>query len=199
MQFGSSLEFIKDGSSGKVKNLSVEETSILKDLDNIHLVREWIDLQLIQKLGLRVTNLHSGEHNLLWGNDFNLSLDNLSLDLEDLEIRSLLWIKTGGSSWDCDITWGNHTWSSWGWSNLIVENSLDLSEVTVGEDQVDVTLEEIANLINLGSVLWLVGVLSEVVVNIIWLWLSLGVNKSGLHQGVLSHNHDGTKIGRAHV
>jgi len=39
-----SLELVEDDIGGKVEDLSIEDGSILKNLSDLHLVREWIDL-----------------------------------------------------------------------------------------------------------------------------------------------------------
>lgn len=141
----STLELSEDGVGGKGKNLGVEDLSGLENLGDLHLVRERIDLQFIEKKSLSSINLISDEDDLLGSNDLNLGLDNLGCDLKLLEETSLLWIKTGGSSWDNDIIWSDHTSLSWGWSNLGVKDSLDFGEVSVGEDDVDVTLKLLEN------------------------------------------------------
>lgn len=145
---GTILESGQDVVGGQGEHLSIEELSVLKNLGDVHLVREWIDLKLIEKKSLSSINLVSLSDDLLWSNNLNLGLDNLGLDLKVLEERSLLWIKTSWTGWDCDAVWGNHTSLGWGWSHLRVENILDLTEVSVGEDDVDVSLELSEDLID---------------------------------------------------
>lgn len=184
-----SLELSKDRFSGKIEDSGIENGTILKNLDDLHLVEERIDLELIEEGGLSGSNLLVLEHNLLGGNDINLSLNNLGLDLEGLEHGGLLWVKTGGTGWDDDISWGNHTWSSWGWSHLVVKDFLDLTKISVREDKVDVTLEHVHDLLNV----WVEfpGLVSNLVVIISWLWLSGGISETSLHESVLTHDHNG--------
>jgi hypothetical protein len=154
----------------------------LKNLSDLHLILERIDLQFIKKLGLGGTNLISGNNNLLGGDDINLSLDNLCLDLKVTEERGLLWIKTGWSSWDLHICWGDHSWFSWGWSLLEIKDGFHLSEITVGEDKVDVSLKLKQDLLDVGVEDPGLGSLSVVLIGL--LWLGVGSGKGGLHEGL---------------
>jgi len=182
------LELSKDSVGGEVKNLSIEDGTILENLKDLHLIEERMDLQLIKESSLGTSNLHTSEDNLLGGNDINLGLNNLGLDLESLEHSGLLWVKSSWSGWDPHIIWGNHTWLGWGWSHLIVEDCFNLRKISVGEDKVDVTLELIHDLLKVW--VWLPCVLSFLVVFISWLWLSVKISKSGLHEGVFTHDHN---------
>jgi hypothetical protein len=138
---GGSLEFGEDSTGAEVQDLSVEETSILENLGDHHLVRERIDLQFLEKGTLGTIYSNTGFNNLLGNNNFNLGLDNLGLDLKILEERSLLWIKSGWSGWDPYIGWGNHTWLGWGWSDFFIEDLLNLGKISVGEDNIGVSLK----------------------------------------------------------
>jgi hypothetical protein len=123
-------------------------------------------------LGLGGTNLFSGSDNLLLSDDINLSLDNLGLDLKITEESGLLWIKTGGSCWDNHISWGDHTWLSWGWSFLDIKDGFDLSEISVGEDKVDVSLKLKQDLFNVA--VENPGLNSLIVIIITFFWLGVG-------------------------
>jgi len=188
------LEFSEDGLGVKGEDLGIEDLSVLKDLGDLHLVLEWIDLQFVQKDGLSSINLFSGNNDLLGGDNFNLGLDNLGLDLQVLEESSLLWVESGGSSWDEDILWCNHTGLGWGWSDLFVEDSLDISEVSVGEDDVDVSLEEWDDLFDV--FVEFPGSLSFLVVFITFYWFGVGGTEGSLHEGVLSHDHVSTDLSK---
>jgi len=182
------LEFLKNRVSTEGENLGVEEVSVLDDHGAVHLIRERIDLKLIEKGSLGGVNLDTFFNDFLGGDNFNLGLDNLGLDLKGLEERGLLWIKTSWSSWDCYIIWGNHTWLGWRWSDLLVEDGLDFGEITVGEDEVSVTfelLEDKWDVLVLNP-----GVFSCSIVFITLLWSGVGSSEGGLHESVLSHDHD---------
>jgi len=78
-------ELGKDDLVREIKNLSVENTTVLKDLLDFHLIFERIDLQFIEELSFSSTDLVTGSNNLLLLNNINLGLNNLGLDVEGLE------------------------------------------------------------------------------------------------------------------
>jgi len=132
------LELGKNVSGGDVEDGGIEDGSVLEDLLDVHLILERIDLKLIEESGLGSTDLVTSPNNLFLGNDFNLSLNNLGLDLESLEERCLLGIETGGTSRDGYISGGEHTGLGGRRSGLRVEDLLNLGEVAIGEDHVGV-------------------------------------------------------------
>ena len=126
------LELSKNHISRERKDSRLEDTSILENFFNFHLILERIDLKLIEKSGFSGSNFVALENNLFLGNNFNLSLNNLSLDLELLEERSLLRIKT---SWTCrngHIIRCNHTRFCRRGSNFSVKDLFNITEVTIG-------------------------------------------------------------------
>ena len=94
------LELGEDDIGGKVKNSGIEERAVLEDSLNFNLVSEGIDLELVKEGSLGAVNLLSLGDDLLVGNNFNLGLDNLGLDVKVLEESGLLWIKTSGTGGD---------------------------------------------------------------------------------------------------
>ena len=105
--------------------------TIIVDLLHVHLVAEGTDLQLIKKSSLGGFNLGTSSDNLLVGNDFNLGLHDLGLDVQLLEEAGLLGIKTSGASTNPHIIWGKSTDLSGSLTSLIIKNLLDISEVTI--------------------------------------------------------------------
>ena len=176
------LELIKNRVGSELKDGGIEDATILKDLLDVHLISERIDLQFIEKGSLGGINLLTGDDDLLVSNNFDLGLNNLGLDLEGLEERGLLWIKTSWSLWDGYIIWGEHTGLGWRWSNLIVEDALDITEISVGENDVSVTLELGDDLFDVGAEF--PGALSLLVVVISLFWLGVSFGKGGLHEGL---------------
>jgi hypothetical protein len=114
----------------------------------VHFILERIDLQFIKKSSLGAINLGVNENDLLGSDDFYLTLDNLSLNTKILEERCVLWIKSSGSWLNPYIIWSNHTWFSWRWSNFLVKDSFDITEITVSENDISVSLKLIENLFN---------------------------------------------------
>jgi hypothetical protein len=188
---GASLsELGKDGVDIQVEDVSIEDGSILENLGDLHLVRERIDLQFIEKKSLSSINLISFGNNLLGGKDINLGLDNLGLDEQVLEESSLLWVETGWSGWDNDISGGDHTSLGWGWSDFTIEDFLDISEISVGEDNVDVSLELGDDLFKV--LVLLESVFSGLIIGISNFWGSVESGERSLHKSVFTHDHDGS-------
>lgn len=180
-------ELGEDGSIIKIEDSWVEHAAVLENFLDLHLVLEWIDLELIKELSLSSSNLVTLGDDLLGLNDFNLSLDNLGLDLQVLEERCLLWVKSSWTGWNRHIKWGNHTILGWGWSDLLIKNCLDFTEVTVGENEVGVSPELTNDLFDV----WvrLPVLLSLFVISITLLWSGVDLGEASLHEGVLSHDH----------
>ena len=158
----------------------------------MHLVGEWIDLELVEESSLGTGDSLAGNNDLLLSDDINLGLHNLGLNLQGLEETCLLWIKTSGSWLDRHIVWSEHTSLCWGWSDLLIEHLLDLAKITVGQNEVCVSNELRHDLVDV----WVVaeGILSVLIIGIILLWGLIGLGQSSLHQGVLAHDHVGIDL-----
>jgi hypothetical protein len=180
---GGSLEFGEDSGSAKIKDLGVKETTVLENLGDLHLIRERIDLQFLEKLGLGSVNLLTCGNNLLGSNNFDLTFNNLGLDLKILEERGELWIKTGGSSWDGYVTRSDHTWLGWGWSDLLIKNFLNFGKISVGEDNVSVSLKLIKDFLDI-IVLGPVGTTSGSEIIFILGWSSIESGEGSFHEGL---------------
>lgn len=187
-----SLELRENGLRRKVEDRGVEHATVLQDFLDLHLVREWIDLELIEQSSLGTGDPFALGDDLLLGDDINLGFHNLSLDLQGLEETGLLWIETSGSWLNGHIVWGDHTGLGWRWSDFLVENGLDLIELTVGHDQTSVAAELSEDLVDVW--IMLPGTLSFLIILIARLWLLVGSGQSGFHQGVLAHDHVGIDL-----
>jgi hypothetical protein len=104
----------------------------------VHLVLEGTDLEFVKKGSLTSRDLLVLGDDLNVGDNLDLRLDNLGLDVKGLEEGSLLGVKTGGSSGDGHIGGGEGTDTGGGLTDLGVKNALDLGEVSAGEDEASV-------------------------------------------------------------
>lgn len=125
-----------------VKNGGWEAGALIVDLNNTHTVGEGRDVQHVEQSGFGSTDLGVLGDKVDVGDDFNGTTGNLGGDTESLEERGLTGFHTGVTSRDFDIDGGNGTSTGRG-SNTVGENLLtDILEVTVGEDETNVTLDE---------------------------------------------------------
>lgn len=82
------------------------EFAVFNESENVHLVLEWPDAKFLEEGSLGLSNfliLLDDSHGV---DDFNLSLDNLGLDLQSLEESSLLRVETGGTWLNSHISGG---------------------------------------------------------------------------------------------
>ncbi len=84
---GSVDEFANDLALGELEDLRRVDRSVVVDVDELQGVAERLDVQLLAKYGLTVSNLTSGFDQVLVSDDFDLSLNNLGTDTERLEER----------------------------------------------------------------------------------------------------------------
>lgn len=101
------LETSKDLLTSDIKDGRFEQVTVVIDRLNLHLIEERLDLKLIKEGGLGASNFLTTENNLHGVNNFDLTLNNLSLDRQVLEERCLLGIETGGTSINPDIIRGD--------------------------------------------------------------------------------------------
>jgi len=137
---------------------------------------------------LGTINFLSSEDDLLVSNNFYLRFLNFGLDLERLEETSLLWVETSWSSLNPHIIWSDRSSLGWCFSLLCIDDFLDVSQITVGEDNCGVSFtvgREEGEFFSLNP-----GFLSLFVIFITFLWLGLQVGNGGFHESVLSVNHD---------
>jgi len=138
-----SLESLNDVGVADIEDFSREDSSIIIDFLDSHLVLEGSDLKLLKQLDLRSFNLETCSDHLLVRNDFNLSLHNLCLDVQRLEELSLLRIQSSGASSDPHIIRSNDSYFGRSFSGLRVNDLLDIREISVTEDESSVAFEEI--------------------------------------------------------
>lgn len=117
------------------------ELSSVEDLPNVHLVLKGTDLELLKECGLRLVHLLAFLDNFHWVRDFDLSLHDLGLDRQSLEELGLLGVKTSRAGLDGDIRRGNHASLGGGLSCLLVQQRLNLREVSVREDHTYIALQ----------------------------------------------------------
>lgn len=183
-----SLELLNKNILAQVKNGGIENVTRLVDLHDFHFVREWSDSELVEKSSLGTIDLLSSEDDLLVSNNFYLRFLNFGLDLERLEETSLLWVETSWSCFDPHIIWSKGSSLGWGFSLLIIDDFLDIRQVSVGEDNCGVSFtvgRKEGELVSLNP-----GFLSLFVIILTFLWLGLQVGNGGFHESVLSVNHD---------
>ena len=124
-----------------VENGWWEGVTLIIDLGDAHTVGEGRDVQHVEQGCLGGSDLGSGLNELQVGGDFNGTTSNLGWDTEGLEERGLSGLHTSVTGWDVDIIRSNGT-SSGRSSDLVCQNLVtDGLEVTVGEDESDVTLD----------------------------------------------------------
>jgi hypothetical protein len=119
----------------------------------VHLVAEGADLQLVQESSLGGFDLEASSDNLLVGDDFNLGLHDLGLDVQLLEEAGLLGVETSGASANPHIIRGDGANLGGCLTSLLVEDLLDVGEITVGKDDSGVSLEELNDGVKLVALL----------------------------------------------
>jgi len=179
---GVSLELLDDGVFSDGEDLSGVNLTVIEDLLDLHLVLKRSDLELLEEGSLTGGDLVTLLDNLNGVDNLDLTLDNLGLNVQSLEERGLLGIHTGRTSGDSYGSRGENTNLSGGTSNLGVNNLLDDTEVTVGEDKTGVEEELVVDDLEVGAALLLLGV------------LFLHISDSLLHEGVLAHAQNGVNL-----
>jgi len=117
----------------------------------MHLVLERSNLELVEEGGLSGSDLITFSNNLHGVDDFDLGLNNLGLDVQGLEERSLFRVETSGSCGHSHISGGKRADFGWGLSNLGVKNLLDVGQVAVGENHTSVEVELVDDLLEMGA------------------------------------------------
>ena len=147
---------------------------------------------MIEKSSLRLRDLVTFGENSDGVNDFNLSSINLGSDVKGLEELSLLWVHTSGAWGQDDCIRGKGTNLSGSGSDMGIEDILDGVEVTVGEDEANVSNELISNNVKVRAAL--PRGLSLLVVVLSWVGLLSDVGDVGFHVNVLSHDQLGANL-----
>mmetsp|Transcript_21042 Transcript_21042/g.58515 ORF Transcript_21042/g.58515 Transcript_21042/m.58515 type:complete len:352 (+) Transcript_21042:107-1162(+) len=139
-QDGKSLaELCGENIVGDLQDLGVEEGSVVIDGLEDHTVREGADVELLQEGGLRSGDLLSSGDQVGIGNHLNLSTGNLGGNLQGLEKGGLTGITSGRSLGDNDISGGNGSDLGRGRAGVGLQDFLDGTKVTIGEDESNVS------------------------------------------------------------
>lgn len=122
-----------------VQDARGEGVALVVDLGDTQTVGEGRDVQHVEEGSLGGADLAASLNELQIGCDFNGTTSNLGGDTESLEERGLSGFHTSVASGDPDVGRGDGTSTGRG-SNLVVQDLVtDRLEVTVGEDETDVT------------------------------------------------------------
>jgi len=84
----------------------------------VHLVLEGSNLEFFEEGSLTSSDLIISRDDLDGVNNFDLTFDNLGLDVKGLEERGLFWVHTSWAGWNGHISGGEGTNFSWGFSYL---------------------------------------------------------------------------------
>lgn len=125
-----------------VEDVGREGVAVVVNLRNAHSVGERRDVKHVQEGSLGSSDLGTGLNELEISGNFDRTTGNLGWDTKSLEERGLSGLHAGVTSRDVDIIWCNGASSGWG-GNLVGKDLVaDLLQVTVGEDESDVALDE---------------------------------------------------------
>jgi len=157
-------------SSVDVQHVNTELGSVVEDAVNLQTVRERLDVELGQQRGLRRANLVSLLDERNGVGDFDLTLDDLGGDLQDLEKRGLSWVASGGAWGNRDVHRSDGSHTCRGRHTIGQDEITDLWQIGVGEDEPNIS----RHLLLKRSVVMSWVVVQEFLQNL-------------AHQGVLSH------------
>ncbi len=118
-----------------------EGVASIVNLGNAHSVGERRDVEHVKEDSLGSSDLGSGFNELEVGGNLNGTTGNLGWDAKGLEERGLSWLHSGVTGWNKDIIWGDGTGTSWSSDLVGKDDATDGLQVTVGEDETDVTLD----------------------------------------------------------
>lgn len=147
-----SLELFKDVVGGDVEHLRFEDRVAVEHLQDVHLVLEGPDLELIKEHGLTRGDLVTVGDDLDGIHDFDLTLDDLGLNVQSLEEGGLLRVHTSGTGRNGNIGVSDGTDLGGGLTHLRVDDLLQVLEVAVGEDHTHVQVELIQDQLDVDSV-----------------------------------------------
>ncbi|GAO51719.1 hypothetical protein G7K_5812-t1 [Saitoella complicata NRRL Y-17804] len=127
---------------GNVENVGGEDVTVVVDKLDTHTVGEGGDVEHVQQGSLGSTDLGTGSNDLDLGNDFDGTTGNLGRNTQSLEERGLSGLHTGVTSGDEDIGGGDGTSTGRGSDSDGGDGVTDGLQVTVGENETGVTLDE---------------------------------------------------------
>jgi hypothetical protein len=125
-----------------VKHIAGEGLTLVVDLRNSHTVGERRDVKQVKEGGLGGSDLGAGLNELEVGGDLNGTTGNLGGDTKSLEERGLAGLHTSVSGGDVDIEGSDSTGTGRGSDTVVEDETADLLEVLVGEDEANVALDE---------------------------------------------------------
>ena len=131
----------------------MENLTIVIHLLDMHLVAEGTNLELIEESSMSSLNLLTSSDDLLVSHDFNLGLHDLGLDVQLLEEAGLLGVETSGASANPHIIRGDGANLGGCLTSFLVEDLLDVGEITVGKDDSGVSLEQLNDGVELVALL----------------------------------------------
>ena len=154
------------------EHLSGVHFTVVEHVQDVHLEFERTDLQFFEEGGLTGGDFVTFGDDLNGVDDFDLGFDDLGLDVKGLEELGLFGVHTGGTSGNGHINRGKSTNFSGGLTDLGVNDSLDLTEVTFGEDETNVKNESVVDDLKVRAGFLLLSILIHNVLD------------SGFHQGL---------------
>lgn len=135
-----------------VQDGGAEDVAVREDLNDAHTVVERRNVQHVQQGGLGGTDLGTGGDDLNVVDDFNRTSSNLGGDRKRLEERRLSGFHTSVTGGDPDVDGGDGSRSSRS-GDLVGDDDLsNVLQVTRGEDETNVSLEEGHELLEGGEV-----------------------------------------------
>jgi hypothetical protein len=130
-----------DVSLSKVKDLGGVESTIIIDHLRDESIVEGREVQHVEENSLGWTDLVAFAEDLDVVDDFNVTTNNLGLNVNSLEEGSLLGIKTRGTLVDHDNAWSDGAYTSRGSDAVLNASVTNVRKITVGEDETNVTLD----------------------------------------------------------
>lgn len=144
-------ELVNKGLLLNIEDGRGEDGTVVVDLDDSHTVGEGRDVEHVQQCSLRGADLATGGNDLNVRDDFNGTTGNLGGDTKGLEERGLSGLHTSVTGRNVDVVGGKGTGTGGG-GDLVRDDDLsDVLEVTRGEDETNVSLDERHELLELGE------------------------------------------------
>mmetsp|Transcript_14551 Transcript_14551/g.21698 ORF Transcript_14551/g.21698 Transcript_14551/m.21698 type:complete len:237 (+) Transcript_14551:596-1306(+) len=144
----SSRELICKDIIGDVKNLSIEDGSIVVNRLEYNSVSERLNAELLQQGSLGSGNLVSLSDKMSIVGHLNLSTGNLSRNLKGLEESCLSGITSSGSLLYDNVSGGDTSNTGRGGTYVGLKNLTNFSKISVGENKSDVSTAESLKLAN---------------------------------------------------
>jgi len=121
-----------------VQHVNRELRSGIEDAINLQAIRKWLDVELLQQGSLRRSDFVSLLDQGHIVGDFDLALDDLGGDLQDLEERGLSGVAASGARGHTHIDRGNGADTGRSRHSVGQNEISDLGKIEVGEDKANV-------------------------------------------------------------